>query len=70
MSHTHVSQRVCQFVKSIQHASKEEVLGLLLNIFEEGFVKVYRSYYIYLNKAARKNENSPFLIMMFKFVFG
>ena len=54
MSHMPVSQRLCYFIKSIQHASKEEVLGLLLNIFEEGFVKVYRSYYIYLNKAVRK----------------
>ena len=36
MSQTPVSQRLHQFVKSIHHASKEEVLGLLLNIFEEG----------------------------------
>ena len=55
MSHTPVSQRLHQFVKSIHHASKKEVLGLLLNIFEEGIVKVYRSYNIYLNKAVQKN---------------
>ena len=34
MSHTPVSQRLFQFVKSIQNASKEEVLGFLLSIFE------------------------------------
>ena len=56
MSHTPVSQRLCQFVKSIQHASKEEVLGLLLNIFKEGIVKVYHSNYNYFNKAVRKKQ--------------
>ena len=54
MSHTPVSQRLCQFVKINQNASKEEVLGLFLNIFEEGIVKVYQSYYIYFNKVVRK----------------
>ena len=54
MSHAPVSQRLCQFVKSIQPASKEEVLGLLLNIFEEGIVTVYHSYNIYFSKAVRK----------------
>ena len=81
MSHTPVSQRLCQFVKSIQPASKEEVLCLLFNILEEGIVKVYYSYYVNFNKAVRKkqykeqnlfkaSQKSPCLIMMFKFVFG
>ena len=39
MSHTPVSQRLFQFVKSIQNASKEEVLGFfLLSIFEAGII--------------------------------
>ena len=38
MSHTPVFQRLFQFVKSIQNASKEEVLGFLLSIFEEGII--------------------------------
>ena len=56
MSHTPVSQRLCQFVKSIQPASKGEVLGLLFNILEEGIVKVYYSHMFILIKQSEKSN--------------
>ena len=81
MSHTPVSQRLYQFVKKLSKCSQRRGIWFLLNIFEEGIVTVYRSYYNILIKQSAKMQNeeqhlfkasqkSPFLIMMFKFVFG